>query len=64
MTDFNLGQNYQKLIDDLRELLDLAENGEFHDFNNKKFATPKVELAMRLTAIIMKVKHGEYDQDE
>lgn len=56
MTGSNL-----KLCADLKELFDLAMAEEFSDFNNKLFATPKVELVKRLEAIIINVKNGVYD---
>ena len=55
---------YQQLCNDLYEIYSLAEDSEFHDYSNTKFATPKVELVRRLQMIINKVKEGKYDQDD
>ena len=49
------------LMTDLTELLDEAFHYEFHDFKNKKYATPKVELYKRLMALAENVKNGKYD---
>jgi hypothetical protein len=54
-------QKYQKLVDELKELYDLAEADEFSDFANQQFATPKVELATRLYNIRQNVIDGQYD---
>lgn len=55
--------NYQKLISDLYDILELAKANEFHDFKNKSFATPKVQLVRILQKIIDNTKEGVYDQD-
>ena len=57
MTGANL-----KLCADLKELFDLAMAEEFSDFNNRQFATPKVELVKRLMIIVNNVKEGIYDE--
>lgn len=54
--------NYEKLIDDLRELYQLAKEKEFSDFENTQFATPKVELVKRLENIKNKAIGGHYDE--
>jgi hypothetical protein len=54
------GNNF-KLCADLKELYDLAMAEEFSDFNNKQFATPKVELVKRLEQIKLNVIGGLYD---
>lgn len=54
-------ENYQKLIDELRELYQLANAGEFSDFDNTMFATPKMELVKRLENIKQNAMKGEYD---
>ncbi len=54
---------HDRLIRDLTELLRLAEAGEFHDFKNQLFGTPKVELWNRLQRIAASVKAGHYDND-
>lgn len=48
-------------------LINLARRGEFHDYKNKRFAMPKVELIKRLTAagytdLVARVMAGEYDE--
>ena len=53
---------HEQLITDLKELLAEAENFEFHDFKNEKYALPKVTLVLQLTRLITKVKEGKYDQ--
>lgn len=55
--------NYDKLIKDLFVVYQLATEFEFHDFRNRHFTTPKVELVRRLQLIIDATKEGEYDQD-
>lgn len=49
------------LMTDLVELLDEAFHYEFHDFKNKKYATPKVELRKRLLEMAENVVKGKYD---
>lgn len=51
-----------KLCADLKEIFDLAMAEEFSDFNNRQFATPKVELVKRLMIIVNNVKEGIYDE--
>ncbi len=54
--------NYDQLIFDLFTIYNLAKQDEFHDFRNRHFATPKVELVRRLQLIIDNTKNGDYDQ--
>lgn len=49
------------LISDLRSLLAEAEDCEFHDQLNTKYATPKVELHKKLLAIDSAMQDGKYD---
>lgn len=49
------------LIGHLKAVLEEAENDEFHDFKNKKYPLPKIELVMQLENIIKNVKNGLYD---
>lgn len=49
------------LIGDIKELLAEAEAGEFGDFTNEKYPTPKVELRNRLLKLADNVVNGEYD---
>ena len=55
------GQN--DLLDDLANVLDEAWHYEFHDFKNKKYATPKVELRSQLLKIAQSVVDGKYDNN-
>lgn len=56
--------------DKLKKIIKEAEQGEFHDFKNKKYVCGKVQVhAMlfaikdqRLNKIIHDVTHGEYDE--
>ena len=49
------------LIEDLKSLLAEVEVGEFGDFTNNKYATPKVELAKQLEQMRQWVIDGKYD---
>lgn len=49
------------LLDDLAILLDEAFHYQFHDFKNKQYATPKIELRNRLLALADNVVNGKYD---
>lgn len=51
---------HDKLIDHIEKLLEDARAKHFHDFESD-FATPKIDLAHRLQALIENVKKGEYD---
>ena len=57
-----------RLRDVLIDILHEAEDLEFHDFANEKYATPKVALVERLLLIglevdgfVNEVKQGKYD---
>ena len=52
---------YHNLMNDLTELLKEASEYEFDDFRNKKYATPKLALADKLTRLIQLTKNGRYD---
>lgn len=52
---------HTNLMEDLVALTKEASEFEFDDFRNKKYATPKVELVNRLSALIENVKEGRYD---
>lgn len=52
---------HSQLLKDLRILLLEAENREFHDFGNTKYAAPKVTLVRKLNTLILNVKKGVYD---
>ncbi len=52
---------HQLLVAHIKAILQDAENKEFHDFENQKYATPKVELFTQLENIIKNVKSGAYD---
>lgn len=49
------------LVTDLEVLLQEAKDGEFGDFTNEKYATPKIALYNRLIELADNVKGGKYD---
>lgn len=49
------------LVEDLKKLLKEAEDGEFGEFSNKKYPTPKLTLADELYNLRMNVINGKYD---
>lgn len=51
----------KRLVEDLKALLAEAEAGEFGDFTNIKYATPKVVLATKLAELRECVINGRYD---
>jgi hypothetical protein len=51
------------LIEDLEKLLDEAKDGEFGDFTNSKYATPKVVLVEKLEQLRLNVIDGKYDKN-
>ena len=59
MSELEKGQ--QILIADLEELLNEAKTGEFSDFSNEKYATPKVSLRMKFDELGKNVISGKYD---
>jgi len=67
-TRFELVEELQKLNrHDLKELIEEAKAGEFHDFVNNKYATPKTELVIKLREkglenLAQQVIKGEYDE--
>lgn len=46
---------------DIHVLLSDVIDGNFHDFNSEKYATPKMALVTRLNEIIENTKQGKYD---
>lgn len=56
-----LEEGQKRLVVDLKGLLAEVEAGEFGDFTNKKYATPKLELAKMLQNIRDGVVGGMYD---
>ena len=54
-------KGHKALIDDLADLLIEAVNLEFHDFGNKKYPTPKMELRKKLLTLAEYVVVGKYD---
>ena len=54
-------KGHEKLMQDLTELLYEAYNYEFHDFKNKKYAVPKMELKSKLVILAQNVVDGKYD---
>ncbi len=49
------------LIADLKELLAEAEAGEFGDYSNDRYASPKRELARKFDFLRNNVINGKYD---
>lgn len=56
-----LEEGSKKLVEDIKELLAEAESGEFGDFTNEKYATPKMALAQKLHEMRESVINGKYD---
>jgi len=54
---------HKQLIFDLQSLMHEALDYEFHDFKNKKYDAPKIELYRKLTTLANRVKEGHYDND-
>ena len=54
-------QGHIELLKDIEALLEEAKRGEFHDFANEKYATPKMELYRKLQLVSGKVQAGDYD---
>lgn len=52
---------HNRLVNDLQELITEAQLFEFHDFLNKKYAAPKVELHRKLLLLGEKIQNGDYD---
>ena len=61
MMDELVDKGHKKLLADLKSLMRMAENFEFHDFKNTEFATPKIELRSILLTMAERVVEGEYD---
>lgn len=49
------------LIEDLKAIIREAEEGEFGDFTNNKYAAPKIALVEKLIEIQNNTKNGKYD---
>ena len=49
------------LVNDLKNILQDAENYEFHDFKNDAYGAPKIALVEKLQTVINNVKEGKYD---
>lgn len=56
-----MDKGHDNLLSDLEKLLLEAQNEEFHDFKNNKYAAPKMELASQLEALRKNVIDGKYD---
>lgn len=54
-------KGHTELVADLFALYAEALEGEFHDFENRKYPAPKVELVNKLNDLATKVKEGKYD---
>jgi len=61
--DYIQDKGHKNLIVDLNALFLDAISKEFHDFENQKYAMPKVELSNRLHQIRMNVVEGKYDNE-
>jgi len=51
----------EKLVNDISGLLTEAQNGEFGDFTNTKYDSPKSELVNQLMFLIKNTQNGLYD---
>ena len=51
----------EALIKDLKDLLKEAEDGEFGDFTNNKYAAPKIALVEKLEGLKTSAINGAYD---
>jgi len=51
-----------KLVKDLQDLLTEASDGEFGDFSNNKYPTPKLALIEKFNILGQNVKNGKYDE--
>lgn len=56
-----MNKGHEKLIRDLKILLKLAENFEYHDFKNNMFPAPKSALIRNLSMLVEETKKGTYD---
>lgn len=54
-------EGHENLLMDIADLGYEAQNFEFHDFKNKKYATPKVALRDKLMKMAQNVIEGRYD---
>lgn len=54
-------KGHRLLMSDLKDIYDSANDFEFHDFKNNRYATPKIELRKKLIAMSMAVVDGLYD---
>jgi len=62
MNDCQENQGHESLILDIKILLKEAEDYEFDDFRNEKYAVPKIALGNRLEGLRQNVIDGKYDQ--
>lgn len=61
MSELKLTKGENILIKKLQELLDDARNGEFGDFTNVKYATPKMVLRNKFLELAQDVVEGVFD---
>lgn len=66
-TDLVVALREKPQSDDRDKLINMARRGEFHDYKNRRFAAPKVELLKRLRAagyddLAQRVIDGAYDE--
>lgn len=59
MSELEKGQKV--LLADLEALVEEVKAGEFGDYSNNKYQTPKVELAERFCGFRDNVINGKYD---
>ena len=52
---------HNALLADLQDLLNQAEDFQFHDFENSDYALPKNALIVALQSLMQNVKSGKYD---
>ena len=57
----DVDQGHENLMKDLSELFGEAIEGEFGDFTNSKYETPKVALIKRLGVLSSLAQSGRYD---
>lgn len=61
MNEEKLEEGQKILLKDLRSLVLETEAGEFGDFTNNKYLSPKTALVEKLEALKQNVIEGRYD---
>jgi len=54
-------EGHNALLADLKDVLEQAQELQFHDFLNTKYASPKTELITKLRDIVSNAAQGKYD---